>query len=120
MPYGSLFFASAGAFEEQLPEISRDTRNSVVIMVLSMHTDLGSTMLDVLERYLEELKKHNSVLMLAGVDKDVMAQLRLTGLLRKIGRKNVFEKQEVIGEAGLAAHEAAMIWVEEHMEETAK
>ncbi len=45
-----------------------------------------------------------------------MAQLRLTGLLRKIGRRNVFEKQEVVGEAGRAAYEAATIWIEERLE----
>ncbi|GMR10425.1 MAG: hypothetical protein BMS9Abin28_1246 [Anaerolineae bacterium] len=54
--------------------------------------------------------------MLAGVDPDVVAQLRLTGLLRKIGRSNVFEKQEIVGEAGRAAHEATTLWIAEHLE----
>ncbi|GMR10424.1 MAG: hypothetical protein BMS9Abin28_1245 [Anaerolineae bacterium] len=51
IPYGSLFFASAGAFEEQLPELSDETDNSVVVLDLALHSDLGSTMLEVIERY---------------------------------------------------------------------
>lgn len=116
MPYGSLFFASAGAFEEQLPDLTEETRNSVVVLVLALHSDLGSTMLEVIDRYRKDLKKHRSKLILSGVDKDVMAQLRLTGLMRKIGRRNVFEKQEVVGDAGRAAIEAAELWIEENTE----
>ncbi len=116
MPYGSLFFASAGAFEEQLPEITEETSNSIVVLVLALHSDLGSTMLEVIERYYQDLKKHRSKLMLSGVDKNVMRQLRLTGLTRKIGRRNIFEKQEVVGDAARAAVEAAEIWIEENSE----
>jgi SulP family sulfate permease len=116
MPYGSLFFASAGAFEEQLPDLTEETRNSVVVLVLALHSDLGSTMLEVIDRYRKDLKKHRSKLILSGVDKDVMAQLRLTGLMRKIGRRNVFEKQELLGDAGRAALEAAELWIEENTE----
>ncbi len=117
MPYGSLFFASAGAFEEQLPDLTEQTQNSVVVLVLALHSDLGSTMLEVIERYNKDLKKHRSKLILSGLDKAVMTQLRLTGLMRKIGRRNVFEKQEVVGDAGRAALEAAELWIEENTEE---
>ncbi len=116
VPYGSLFFASAGAFEEQLPDLTDETHNSVVVLVLALHSDLGSTMLEVIERYNKDLKKHKSKLMLSGVDPDVMAQLRLTGLMRKIGRRNVFEKQDLVGEAGHEAYEAAATWIEERLE----
>ena len=83
---------------------------------MALHNELGSTMLEVLERYAVELKKRRSILMLAGVDKDVMAQLRLTGFLRKLGRKNVFAKTDIVGESSIAAHEAAEIWIEENAE----
>jgi len=116
IPYGSLFFASAGAFEEQLPDLTDESRNSVVVLVLALHSDLGSTMLEVIERYNKDLKKHKSKLMLTGVDPDVMAQLRLTGLMRKIGRRNVFEKQDLVGGAGHEAYEAAATWIEERLE----
>lgn len=116
MPYGSIFFASAGALEEQLPDLTDETTNSVVVLILAMHSDLGSTMLEVVERYNQDLKKHKSKLMLSGVDTKVMTQLKQTGLTRKIGRRNIFEKKEVVGEAGHAAHEAAELWIEENTE----
>ena len=116
MPYGSLFFASAGAFEEQLPTVTEETDNAAAVIIMALHNELGSTMLEVLERYAVELKKRRSILMLAGVDKDVMAQLRLTGFLRKLGRKNVFAKTDIVGESSIAAHEAAEIWIEENAE----
>jgi SulP family sulfate permease len=119
MPYGSIFFASAGALEEQLPDLTDETTNSVVVLILAMHSDLGSTMLEVVERYNKALKKHKSKLILSGVDKSVMAQLRQTGLTRRIGRRNIFEKHEVVGEAGQAAFEAATIWIEENSEKAA-
>jgi len=118
MPYGSLFFASAGAFEEQLPTVTEETDNAAAVIIMALHNELGSTMLEVLERYAVELKKRRSILMLAGVDKDVMAQLRLTGFLRKLGRKNVFAKTDIVGESSMAAHEAAEIWIEENAERT--
>ncbi len=116
MPYGSLFFASAGAFEEQLTTVTEETDNAAAVIIMALHNELGSTMLEVLERYAAELKKRRSILMLAGVDKDVMAQLRLTGFLRKLGRKNVFAKTDIVGESSIAAHEAAEIWIEENAE----
>jgi len=111
MPYGSLFFASAGAFEEQLPTVTEETENAAAVIIMALHNELGSTMLEVLERYDEDLDRHGSELFLAGVDKDVMAQLRLTGMLRKLGRKNVFEKTELVGESGHIAYEAAERWI---------
>ena len=120
MPYGSIFFASAGALEEQLPELTDETTNSVVVLILAMHSDLGSTMLEVVERYHKGLKEHKSKLMLSGVDTKVMTQLRQTGLTRKIGLRNIFEKKEVVGEAGQAAFEAATIWIEEQAEGSPK
>ena len=119
MPYGSLFFASAGAFEEQLPDLTEQTQNSVVVLVLALHSDLGSTMLEVIERYNKDLKKHRSKLILSGADKAAMTQLRLTGLMRKLGRRNVFEKQELMGEAGREAYEAAELWIEANTERAA-
>ena len=116
MPYGSLFFASAGAFEEQLPTVTEETDNAAAVIIMALHNELGSTMLEVLERYAVELKKRRSILMLAGVDKDVMAQLRLTGFLRKLGRENVFAKTDIVGESSIAANEAAEIWIEENAE----
>lgn len=111
VPYGSLFFAAAPIFEEQLPDVTDETDNTVVILNLRGHDDLGSTFFTVIERYTADLHKHHSKLMLAGVSPNVARQMEKTGLIREIGRENVFPATEQIGQAGFAALESAEKWV---------
>jgi SulP family sulfate permease len=111
VPFGSLFFAAAPIFEQQLPEITGETNNTVVILNLRGHDDLGSTFFNVLERYAADLRKHQSKVMLAGVSSNVIRQLEHTGLMKTIGWENVFLATEQLGEAGLAAWDAAEKWV---------
>jgi SulP family sulfate permease len=113
VPYGSLFFAAAPVFEEQLPKIISESRNSVVILSLRGYDDLGSTFLTVLERYSGGLRKQNCKLILAGVSSHVLTQLEHTGLIRKLGRENVFSATDQIGQAILEAWDAAEKWVAE-------
>ena len=111
--YGSLFFATAPLFEEQLPDVTSGTRHAVVILNLRSSGDLGSTFLQVLDRYAGELQQQDSKLMLAGVVPQVVIQLENTGLMRKIGRENVFVEEKVIGQSVLAALEQAEKWIQE-------
>lgn len=109
--YGSLFFATAPLFEKQLPDVLAETHNAAVIINLRSSTDLGSTFLQVLDRFATDLQAHDSLLMLAGVQAAVVVQLEKTGLMRKIGRANVFVEGEVIGQSVLAAWDKAEQWV---------
>lgn len=111
--YGSLFFATAPLFEEKLPDVSPETNHAVVIINLRKSQDLGSTFLQVLDRYASDLQKQNSLLMLAGVQAGVVNQLEKTGLLRRIGRENVFVEGEVIGQSVLVAWEQAEKWIQQ-------
>jgi SulP family sulfate permease len=113
LPYGSLFFAAAPLFEEQLPDVTEESYNTVVILSLRGYEDLGSTFLTVLERYAADLQEHHSKLMLAGMSPNAVDQLQKTGLIRKIGRQNVFKATDQIGESALAAWDAAEKWVAE-------
>ena len=109
--YGSLFFATAPLFEKQLPDVSPETEHAVVIINLRKSEDLGSTLLQVLDRYATDLQKQDSLLMLAGILPRVVDQLEKTGLLRTIGRENVFVEGEVVGQSVMVALEAAEKWV---------
>jgi SulP family sulfate permease len=120
VPYGSLFFAAAPLFEKQLPDISEETYNTAVILNLKGYDDLGSTFLTVLERYLADLHKHQSKLMLSGIRSSVVAQLEKTGLIKKLGRENIFMDSDQIGESVMAAWEAAEKWVAEQPERPVK
>lgn len=117
--YGSLFFATAPLFEKQLPEVTDETRNAAVIINLRSSIDLGSTFLQVLQRYASDLHAHNSILMLAGVLPKVVNQLEKTGLLKQIGRENIFVEGEVIGQSVLAAWEKAERWIADELQRRA-
>jgi SulP family sulfate permease len=116
IPYGSLFFAAAATFEEELPAIDENTRDAVVILWLRGRTDLGSTFLGILDRYAEDLQAHESKLMLAGLSDFSRGVIEQTGQIRIYGRENVFDATEVVGASIVEAYHAAEKWVAEHVE----
>ncbi len=111
VPYGSLFFATAALFEDKLPDVTEDTRNAVVILILRMNGELGSTFMEVFARYTRDLQAHQSKLMLAGVDQHVKDQLDQTGMTELIGRENIFLQTPNIGESAENAWMAADAWI---------
>lgn len=113
VPYGSLFFATAPLFENQLPDVTDESFNSVVMIGLRGNEELGSTFLKVLGSYADDLRAHNCKLMLVGVHVDVVRQLEKTGLMRQLGTENIYEESQQIGGSALAAWEAAEKWIAE-------
>jgi SulP family sulfate permease len=111
VPYGSLFYAAAPVFNAQLPEVTEASRHAVVILALRGKKDVGSTFLKVVARYASGLRQRESKLMLVGADPNVLEQMERTGILRAIGRKNVFMATEGVGQALLQAVDAAETWV---------
>jgi sulfate permease, SulP family len=97
--YGSLFFASAPVFEQQLPDIDPLAGGGAVVLVLRGHDDLGSTFLQALRRYQDKLLAAEGHLLLAGVEDRALVQLRDTGMLERIGADNVFRVTPMLGEA---------------------
>jgi SulP family sulfate permease len=108
--YGSLFFAAAKNLEEMLPTIDQTT-HAVVAIGLRGKTEIGSTFITVLERYVEALHAHDSKLMLVGVDPAVRDQLAKTGLLALIGEENLFLATPQLGAAMNQAAAAAYAWL---------
>ena len=47
-PYGQLFFASADVLDEELPAVTKETSNSVVVIRLRGTHTLGSTLVGVI------------------------------------------------------------------------
>ena len=110
VPYGSLFYAAAQLFEEQLPAIGANTARAVVIVNLRGRTDLGTTFMKVVERYARDLREHGSRLMLVEVEPSIMEQLARTGVTRSISRRNVFPRTERVQESLYDAYDTAQIW----------
>ena len=88
--YGSLFFAGAKNFEENLPDVDA-THNAVVILNLRGYNELGATFITVLERFAKGLQKNGNTLMLVNVSPQVYSQLVNTNRLRILGEENVFQ-----------------------------
>lgn len=111
-PIGSLFFAGAAELEENLPDPG-DAERAVVILGLRERDEVGSTFINVIDRYARELEQSGNRLMLSGVSERVVEQLHKTGVIRVVGEENVFPEQATIGASTLAAEQAANVWIEE-------
>jgi sulfate permease, SulP family len=111
-PYGSLFFAAAPMFSEQLPDVTQRSHGSVVIIRLRGKEDVGSTFIGVVTRYAERLETVGARLMLAGVSEQVYTQLHDTGAIDVVGRENVFSATSSVGESVQLAMDAAHSWID--------
>jgi SulP family sulfate permease len=109
--YGSLFFASAQYFEEQLPRPTEETRNAVVILNLRGQRDLDTTTLDMLTDYAQELQEHDCRLMLADVGEAARETLERTGKLAVFGSDNVFAGSQHLQESVFKAYTEAERWL---------
>lgn len=112
-PYGSLFFASAAVFEESLPDVTMVSSNSVVILRLRGRTDLGTTFMDVLKRYAEELTAVGSKLVLVSADDRLINQFDVTGVIDAVGENNIYPTDERVGATLVRAAEDAQLWIDE-------
>jgi len=109
-PYGSLFFATARALEDQLPNVTAHTHRSVVILRLRGVDDVGATLIDVLSRYATALDAAASRLVVVTDNPRLIRQLRVTGALEAIGEHNVLRGTEWVGETVRRANDEARRW----------
>lgn len=91
-----------------------ETENSVVLLNLRGYDNLGSTFLGVLDKYTDDLRAHQSKLMLFGVSPSVTSQLEKTGLIRKMAWENSYPATDQIGQSGMEAWKQAEKWVAEN------
>jgi SulP family sulfate permease len=104
--YGSLFFAAASTAEARLPAVG-DAVRPVVIFGMRGRDEVGSTFLNVVDRYAKSLRDRGGRLMLVGVGPHVMMQLVRTGMVTRLGTENIFAEEEQLGVAlNLAITEA--------------
>lgn len=98
MIYGGIFFAAAKNIEENLPIVEGAT-NTVVILRLRGHEDIGSTFIGVLRNYADTIQKADGHLLLAGVNEKLYEQFKRTGIVELIGRENIFFATEFVGKS---------------------
>lgn len=112
-PYGSLFFASAPVFERQLPDVSRESSGSVVIVRLRGTDEIGLSHVEVLRRFAAELRDADSTLKVVATEDRVLSQLEAGGLTADIGADSVYRGTEWVGEGLRRAYADARAEVED-------
>jgi hypothetical protein len=108
--YGSLFFAAAGTFEKLLPAADQAKR-AVVILLMRGQGEFGSTFINAIQRYAQQLSANHGKLMLTGVSDAIHTQLEKTGALKTIGADNIFPAEPRVGEAMQKAYSSALHWL---------
>ncbi len=96
---GSLFFASAALFTEQLPAVEPESSHAVVVVRLRGEQNLGSTVIQALLRYKAELDAVEGHLLLTGVGVELITQLEATKAMDELGRENIFAATKLVGES---------------------
>ncbi|GII99258.1 SulP family sulfate permease [Sediminihabitans luteus] len=109
-PYGSLFFAATPIAEAQLPTVGPTTDRCAVLLNLRGKEELGSTFINLLERYGERLAGADSRLYLVGVSADLAHQLERTGTLDQLGPDRVHVTTSTLRESTLRAVHDARAW----------
>ncbi|MCO5218286.1 MAG: SulP family inorganic anion transporter [Thermomicrobiales bacterium] len=104
--YGSLFYAGARTLSEMLPSVG-SASNTVVILRLRGTGDIGSTLMNVLNGYANELRSNGGELMLSGIDPLVKKRLIKSNQIQVIGAENVFESTNMRHQSIGLAEEAA-------------
>jgi len=85
---GPFFFGAAYKFKESLHLIEKNPR---VLIIRMRHVPvIDSTGLHILEEVFHQAKNGGTVLIISGIQKDVFKEFDKSGLLDKIGKKNVF------------------------------
>lgn len=115
--YGQLFFAGARTLDQMLPRPGA-SRNAIVILRLRGRTVLGATLLDVLARYAEELRRAGGRLYLTGLNHQAYDQVLRTRKLRLSGPVKIFEATPVVWESTRMALVDAETWLAEQRMKT--
>lgn len=114
--YGSLFFAAARTVGDRLPDPS-GAGHPVVIIRLRGNSQIGSTLIDVLNDYAHELAEAGGRLYLAGMDEQVIERLQRARQLDLDEEVVLVQASEVLGSATREAVAAAKDFLRQYRDE---
>jgi len=86
---GDLFFGVADELQDRLAHVA-NSGVSVVILRLKRTHSIDATVLEVLEKFAEQLQRRGGHVLLCGIREDLYERLEGFGLIDKLGRENVF------------------------------
>jgi SulP family sulfate permease len=96
--------------EDLLPS-RQGVRQAAVILTLRYMESLPSTTLKWLNQYNRELQEGGNLLLLAGVDPQVLNLLEHTGIIDAIGKDNIFPARHVMTRSIEEAVTRAQEWL---------
>ncbi len=108
--YGNLFFGGARTLEELLPSPEGASR-PVLVLRLRGRTQVGATLVEVLDDYADELAEVGGRLYLSGLDQTLALQLRRSGKLDLDSTVHLFPGDETLGVSTRQALESANAWL---------
>ena len=108
--YGSVFYAGVELVDSLLPSVG-DAERPCVVVRLRGRSELGSTALQMIRRYHDQVSAAGGRLILAGVEKGLLVRLDSTGLRDELGRDNVLPKTDVVFQSTEAAIAAGEAWL---------
>ncbi|HEY9505396.1 MAG TPA: SulP family inorganic anion transporter [Gemmatimonadales bacterium] len=108
--YGSLFFAGARTLREALPDPA-GASHPVVVLRLRGRTQVGATLIEVLDDYAEDLIEAGGRLYLSGVHPDIVRQLRSAGKLEEDREIWITPAGEIVGASTEKAVARAHAWL---------
>ncbi len=108
--YGDLFYAGARTLEERLPP-AYGASHAAVVLRLRGRTAAGATLVDVLARYAEDLRRGNGRLYITGMRGKAYRQLAAAEKLRRVGSVHFQEATAVLGESTREAVADARAWL---------
>ena len=82
-----------------------------MILRLRGHEDLGTTFIDVLSRYSDQLADVGSKLIIVSASTRVRSQLKATGISHRLGADNVYPGRRRLGAAVRDAYTDAEAWI---------
>lgn len=112
---GHLFFAGAKTLEEKLPLVG-DSEKPVVIIRMRGTNQMGATLIDVLDRYAEELEENGGKLYLSGLEEKQIELLEASGKLEKGIEIEMFQRTENLMASTEEAFLHAEAWNSSHLQ----
>jgi len=120
---GELFFGSAPEFERLLETIEEESSAPlrVVILRLKRARNPDSVCMMILDTFAQKMIDKGITVILSGVDAEMLSVLTNVGMVRRIGRENVFQEQsEIWGSTSQALNRAYLIFGSERCPQCTK
>lgn len=112
-PYGAIFFASAAALFDRMPQVGPESHGSVVLLRIRGADGAGATLLDLLRSYARSLREAGNKLVIVTDNDHIIRQLRTTETMGVIGADDVYRGTTTMGEALRRAHSDAQDWIQQ-------